>query len=186
MKLSKMMLRTVCALGLALALSIAPVVPAHSETINTVPMYFESQRIIFEGQEPVIINGRTLAPIELFDIIGIDEIWLCDDGTTAFIYDRMGEITAKAGELFFIINGERFYPDVLQQLINGQLMLPLRAIVDALIWGHEPPLAHPLGLEMENLVMILTVAGEYPFWWDNESGEIHLWYWEFRPFMPFV
>ena len=176
--------RLLCvAIALATALSVAPAIPAHAETGSVIPIYIDGQRAAFQSQEPVIINGRVLVPVELFEMLGLSIEWLRDDETAVLIYDIWDEIIVSAEDSFFTINGKRIYPDVPQRLINGQLMLPLRAVMEAFVWGHEPP-EH----NIEEIRMLMTAAGEFPFWRDDETGAIHLWSWwtDSAPSVPVI
>jgi hypothetical protein len=88
-------------------------------------------QILFFDQEPVIQNNRTLVPVRgVFEEMGFTVIWESETNT-ATIKDADYEVRVKTDETSFSSNEIVITPDVPQQVINGRLMLPLRAISDS-------------------------------------------------------
>ena len=98
------------------------------------------------GAEGVIKDGRTLVPVRgVFESLGFTVNW--DSSTNkASISDGTHEVSVIKGLSYFKADGKEIYPDVPQQIINGSLYLPLRAIGDAVgantSWDSENKMAH--------------------------------------------
>jgi len=130
-------------IGYALAIFVAAfalqwVVPASVEASNPVVVKVDGQRVYFQDQEPIIIDNRVLVPVRgVFEQMGFHVCWA--------IYTRATYLTSA--ENFIIIpDGASFIgiatggvssvsdvpPSLLRtQLINNRLMLPLRAVAEA-------------------------------------------------------
>lgn len=83
------------------------------------------------GLAPVVVNGRTLLPMRfLCEKLGAAVTW---DSTTvtAEIKSDSFNITIKSGEKSMSVNGGEYPLDVPAQIISNRIMLPLRAIADA-------------------------------------------------------
>ncbi|MCL2361487.1 MAG: ABC transporter substrate-binding protein [Defluviitaleaceae bacterium] len=177
---------------LSLTISAPMVELGASQPNNTVPIYLNNQRVEFTGQEPVLINGRVLVPlellemmgysinllfydddaaIELFEMMGLDTGWLYDNEFAIWIYHDWTNLIIFVGEQFMVVDNFPIYPDIPHQIVGGELMLPLRAIMEAFIWGGNPP--HPSNIEEVRALML--AAGEGMPWWDPESRSVHVW-----------
>ena len=106
----------------------------------------------FTGQQPVIVDGRTLVPVRgVFEQLGFDVGW---DGPTqrVTLTSNTHTIILTIGSASFTTNGVSHTLDVPAQIINGSTMLPIRAVAEsvglAVGWGD------PSG--MEN---IITISG---------------------------
>jgi len=115
--------------------------------INVSTMGFENQHVYansninvqiaghtvnFEGQPPVNQNERILVPVRgVFTLMGFEPTW--DRATsTATLYDGATRIIIPIGQPSFTVNGRVITPDVPQQNINGRILIPLRAITEAI------------------------------------------------------
>jgi len=132
---------------------------------DEIAIYLGELRFHFQDQGPVMIDGRVFVPVEVFEYMGYEVVWLCDDESIVQLLNQWDDIIFIAGEAFFELNGLVIYPDIPQQLINGRLMLPLRAIFEASIWGNDPP------SDIELARVLAAAAGELPFW-DEESRAV--------------
>jgi len=136
-----------------------------------VPIFLDGEQVTFTGQEPIMVDGRVLVPIELFEKMGYEIGW-ADDETYLMISDGWRYILLHVDEPLFIVEGGGMvYPDVPHQIINGQLMLPLRAIMEAFLWGdtvHDPSI-------IEEIRAIHMAAGENLPWWDPIERAVYLW-----------
>ena len=136
-----------CALALLFAFGLMPAkVQANQEITITV----NGQQVIFEGQGPVIIDGRTLVPFRstVFDMLGFDERAYISD--IEFWYENIRqlvmwrdgrtviEIPVSDARLFVVTHfgGDiaSFYTrlDVSARIVDGVIMVPLRAIAEAI------------------------------------------------------
>ena len=99
----------------------------------------------FEGQQPVIIDGRTLVPVRgVFTLMGFEPVW--DSSTsTATLSSDTTTIIIPVGRPSFTVNGRTIFPDVPAQNISGRVLIPLRAIVEAIdgdaIWDRDGRIA---------------------------------------------
>lgn len=98
------------------------------------------------GAEGKIVNGKTMVPVRgVFEELGFTVQW--DNTTaTATISDGIYEVKVPKGKTYFSVNGQSIKPDVPQQVINGGLYLPLKAIADSVgaitSWNGENKMAH--------------------------------------------
>lgn len=98
---------------------------------NTVKVKLDSADVVFSGQQPVIVNGRTLIPLRgVFEKMGYDIAW---DGQTktATLTAEGTTVKVAANATAFDVNGKSTALDVPAQIMNGSMMLPLRAIGEA-------------------------------------------------------
>jgi len=105
--------------------------PFQTAANQDIKVIVNGSEVLFTDQKPVIQDGRTLVPVRgVFEQMGFSVIW---DETinTATLKDADYEVKIKSEEISFMSNGNQITPDVSQQLINGRLMLPLRAISDS-------------------------------------------------------
>ncbi len=107
---------------------------------NDISVIVSGTEVSFADQQPVMQDGRVLVPVRgVFEKLnGADGTadypfavsW--DDATqTATIKNFWYTVTIKAGSKTFTANGKTITPDVAPQIINGRLMMPLRAISEA-------------------------------------------------------
>lgn len=96
-----------------------------------VTVKLDNKNIEFTSALPVIVEGRTLIPLRgVFEELGYEIIWEASS-KTAVLKRRNDKINVSAGADKFTINGEIRDLDVPAQIINGSMMLPLRAIGEA-------------------------------------------------------
>jgi hypothetical protein len=98
------------------------------------------------GATGTIVNGKTMVPVRgVFEQLGFDVTWNSST-ETATIYNSQTSIEIPKGKTYFYVNGTSFKPDVPQQVINGSLYIPLRAIADSInadtSWNSEQKMAH--------------------------------------------
>jgi len=118
------------ALAVVLILAI-PTFRAFS-TPAVVTVMVDGQVISFQGQSATIVDGRTLVPIRgVFETMGFEVHW--DH------YERIARLEREdfviiipAGMNSFVVNSQIITPDVPQELLSGRMMLPLRAIAEAI------------------------------------------------------
>ena len=99
----------------------------------------------FEGQPPVVIDGRTLVPVRaVFEALGFEVGW--DEYSQMVMLWQYGyiehegedirivvtEIAITVGSPVFRINDRELPLEVPAQIINGRTMLPIRALVEAI------------------------------------------------------
>lgn len=91
----------------------------------------DGENIEFSAQNPVIIEGRTLIPLRgIFEKLGYEIGWDGDTKTATFVKElTIVKVTENAHQL--TVGGKAFELDVPAQIINGSMMLPLRAVGEA-------------------------------------------------------
>ena len=129
---------------LVIAMGIIPLFTAYAN--RQVTIYINGRRVNFEGQQAVIVNNRVLIPLRgTFEHMGYDVNWYSRARMARLI---KGDVTiiVPADVDVFVVNDEIIVPDVPQQIIDGRLMLPLRAVSEAIgatvRWNNTSRVAH--------------------------------------------
>lgn len=96
-----------------------------------VTVKLNNQEVTFPNQPPTIVEGRTLIPLRsIFENLGYEVEW--DANTkTAILKSDDTTITIQANAQSFSVNSDTINLDIPAQIINGSMMLPLRAIGEA-------------------------------------------------------
>jgi len=98
-----------------------------------VTVKLNDEQVEFSNQQPVIVEGRTLIPLRsIFENLGYTVEWQADTKTAVLKSDTATvtvTVTANAEE--FDVNGNKIPLDTPAQILNGSMMLPLRAIGEA-------------------------------------------------------
>ncbi|MCL2527349.1 MAG: copper amine oxidase N-terminal domain-containing protein [Defluviitaleaceae bacterium] len=116
---------------LLLALAMLPLTAYATTPIR---VYVNGQQAVFQDQDPIMVNGRVLVPVRgVFELMGFE---VTPDSGAAIISDGDTTIVIPFGGDYFTVNGEIVSPEVPPQIINNRLLLPLRAVAEAL--GAEP------------------------------------------------
>lgn len=82
-------------------------------------------------QNPLIINGRTLAPLRaIFEALGATVDW---DGETKTVTAKKGDTTVSLtiDSDIMIKNGEKYEMDAAPKIVNDRTLVPVRAIAEA-------------------------------------------------------
>ena len=140
---------------LAILFSLWPsiTVRATSQAQDDIRIMVDGVFVYFEDIPPQMSNNRVLVPVRgVFEHLGFVVDWI-PQFRMATLANNYFFIEIPTGGNYFIVNGRQVFPDVPQQLISDRLMLPLRAIAEAVggtaIW------------DMENqIAIIITQAGE--------------------------
>ncbi|MCD7777718.1 MAG: copper amine oxidase N-terminal domain-containing protein [Clostridiales bacterium] len=114
-----------------IALSAAVSIMTTSVFASEITVVLDGAQVEFSSQEPVIVEGRTLIPLRgVFEQLGYEISWEADTKTAVF-QNGDSTINVMADSDVFIINGEEVSLDVPASIINGSMMLPLRAVGEA-------------------------------------------------------
>ena len=106
-------------------------VSAYADDISVM---VDNQAVAFD-QQPVIIDGRTLVPIRaVFEKAGAVVEW-DQDTLTATIKNKKNTVTISPDNNIMYKNGKAVELDVPAQTINDRILIPVRAISDALDFG---------------------------------------------------
>lgn len=90
------------------------------------------ENVVFTNQVPVIVEGRTLIPLRgVFEKLGYEIIWDAETKSAEFIKEGKKIKIAVNSTTFVVDDDMVFELDVPAQIINGSMMLPLRAVGEA-------------------------------------------------------
>ena len=97
------------------------------------PEWENPERIVFDDQTPVIVDGRTMIPVRgLFESYHFN--YLVDwnsETSTASLSNSIITVDITIGSQEIYKNGSPITLDVPAQIINGRTMIPLRAVAEA-------------------------------------------------------
>lgn len=98
---------------------------------SNIQVKLDGSYVKFSGQEPTVINNRTMVPLRgIFENLGYSIEWDANTKTATLNKDNKS-ISIQTGADRFSVNGVGKELDVPAQILNGSLMLPLRAIGEA-------------------------------------------------------
>jgi len=98
---------------------------------SDITVKLNGKEIYFEDQQAEIVEGRTLVPLRgVFDSMGFDVEW---DASTrsAEISNSLNDITMTENINRIVANTRTIDIDVAPQILNGRLMIPLRAVAES-------------------------------------------------------
>ncbi len=99
---------------------------------DVVTVTVDNEAVIFEDQQPVIIEGYTLVPVRaVFEKAGATVTW-DQDTQTATISNDEYVVTIKYGDKVMYRNGEAVALEQPADVINNRTMIPVRAIAEAM------------------------------------------------------
>ena len=98
---------------------------------GNVSIVLNGNYLVFSGTQPQLVSGSVLVPARgVFENMGFQAQW--DDTTKTSTLRKEGmTIVSQLGASYFTVNGNQKSLDVPVQIIDGTLMLPLRAISEA-------------------------------------------------------
>ncbi len=98
---------------------------------RNISIVLNGNTLVFTGAQPQMVNNSVLVPARgVFQNMGFQAEW--DDATKTSTLKKDGfTIVSKLGASYFTVNGNQKPLDVQVQIIDGTLMLPLRAISEA-------------------------------------------------------
>lgn len=123
---------------------------AHAE----VSVFVNEKEVLFDDQPPVIVDNRTFVPLrKIFEELGASVDWISSTNSV-YASKRFSYLTLSLGEKMYIVNGEEKMLDVPAFSLNNRVLIPARAVSEALgakvEWNKE-----------ENSVHITLLDGEY-------------------------
>ncbi|MCL2573877.1 MAG: stalk domain-containing protein [Defluviitaleaceae bacterium] len=90
------------------------------------------ESVNFGGQDPIIIDGRTLVPVRgVFEHLGFDVDWN-QAAQTATLTDNNSVIVITVGSQTFTTNGHIHTLDAPAQIFDGRTLIPIRAVVESI------------------------------------------------------
>ena len=115
----------------SIAFLLAAVMMVGNVYAKDITVTLNNEEVNFGVQQPVIAEGRTLIPLRgIFEKLGYAVVW--DSNTkTATLSDKEKSIDVTANSSSMTVNKDTVSLDVPAQIINGSMMLPLRAVGEA-------------------------------------------------------
>ena len=121
------------AMAMILTATLIPSVMLYAN--DTINVTINGQRVNFDDQGPVIVDGRTFVPVRgVFEELGFDVGW-SNATQTATLTRGSQEVSITVGDSTFTANGEIRHLDAPARLIGGRTMLPIRAVLESV--GYE-------------------------------------------------
>ena len=116
----------------AIIMALVTLLPATTASASaSISVTIDGNPIIFQGQQPVSIDGRTLVPARgVFEALGFDVRWDGDLRQVVLTND-LNVVIMNIGSTQFTNNGITHQLDVPAQIINGSTMVPLRAPLES-------------------------------------------------------
>ena len=114
--------------ALTLLVAVLFVLPVYA---NDIRVTVNGEVIVFTGQAPVNVDGRTLVPVRgVFEALGFDVDF---DGDTQRVTLSSDDYTVNlyVGNANFTANDTSHTLDVPAQIIGGSTMLPIRAVLES-------------------------------------------------------
>lgn len=149
------MKKLIC-LCLAMGMTLLGALAVYGE--QEVAVEVDGDTVTFNAQKPVIVNGRTLIPLRgVFEKMGYAVEWVGETKTAVLKADNV-TVKVSAGKSDFQVNNQAKALDVPAQIMNGSMMLPLRAVGEAaganVTWNGAKKLVEisTKGLNPENVI----------------------------------
>lgn len=110
---------------------LASVMMCSSVFAGDISVSLNGENVEFATQSPVIVEGRTLIPLRgVFEQLGYEISWDNESKTATFVKDET-TVKVSVNSKSFTVNDSDVALDVPAQIVNGSMMLPLRAIGEA-------------------------------------------------------
>ena len=117
-------------LAMPFALGFSRVVPVFANNPE-ITIKVDGAQIIFPDMQPVIVDDYTLVPMRgVFENMGFYGDWN-EQTRTSTLYREGMTVSARIGDSYITVNGERIFPEVPPQVIGGRFMIPLRAVAES-------------------------------------------------------
>jgi len=132
MKKSDARTKRVLSLVLGLVMVMGVVMPVMVYANNDISVTIDGERVNFEGQQPTLVDGRTLVPVRgVFEMLGFEVVWN-SAASTAIITNASYTMLITIGSNVFTVNGAEHTLDVPAQSIGGRTMVPIRLPLESI------------------------------------------------------
>jgi len=102
---------------------------------SEVGVTIDGTSVVFDGQGPTVIDGRTLVPVRgVFEQLGFDVNWNQTAQIVTLTNDNY-EVIITIGSNTFTTNGEEHQLDVPAQIIDGRTLVPIRMVLVSVGFG---------------------------------------------------
>jgi hypothetical protein len=148
------MKKRIASLAMALLLAFALVPDGAIFANDTINVTIDGAPVSFEGQPPVIVDGRTLVPVRgVFEMLGFEVNWN-NDTRQATLSSADYTVVLTVGSATFTTNGASHTLDVPAQLIGGRTMVPIRLPLEAVGFN--------VGWDNVTRTVLITSSGTAP------------------------
>jgi len=116
-----------------MVLALVPASQAYATGANQPPITVtvNGQLVNFEGQAPIMVENRVLVPVRgVFELMGFTVSWDPDQRIARLTRSDI-TVVIPAASTSFVVNGVVITPEVPQRMVNNRLLLPLRAVAEA-------------------------------------------------------
>ena len=118
--MKKKVLAFICALTI-----LSSGIPAFAA--DGIKVFVNNYEVVFQGQAPVVLNGRTLVPLRgVMEAMGVEVVWDAKE-KSVLLKRETQEAKFWVGKKTF--QGGRTLMEEPVQMINGAVMMPLREVV---------------------------------------------------------
>jgi len=132
--------KMLCVLILAMGITVATAATVQADdevSRDEISVTVDGRCVYFEGQQPAVIDGRTLVPIRgVFEELGFRVEWVSET-RTVMLHRNEDERLYVWREAYYALHGTgvaviaHVMLDVPAQVINGSTMMPARALIEA-------------------------------------------------------
>lgn len=120
-----------------------------------ISVFVNEKEVVFDDQPPVVVEGRTFVPLrKIFEELGASVDWI-GETNTVYASKRFSVLTFSVGDSKYSLNGEEKLFDAPPFSLNNRVLIPVRAVSEALGADVE-------WIKDENKVSISLNEGEYP------------------------
>lgn len=113
------------------ALTMATLMLVSNAFASDISVKLDNEAVEFSSQQPVIVEGRTLIPLRgVFENLGYEISWDAETKTAVF-KNNTTVVKVKVNSNELVVDEKSVPIDVAAQIINGSMMLPLRAVGEA-------------------------------------------------------
>ena len=125
-----MIRKFIIATALIVCIFAANVPAVYANDVVTVTI--DGQRVAFPEQQPTVVDGRALVPVrEVFEVLGF-YVDFDENNRIAILENDYYLVRIPVGSTVFTTNGVNHTLDVPAQFINGETMLPIRAVLESI------------------------------------------------------
>ncbi|MCL2404578.1 MAG: NPCBM/NEW2 domain-containing protein [Defluviitaleaceae bacterium] len=133
MKKSRRLPALLLALIMVLGLIPATTTQTYAASANLPPITVtvNGQLVNFTDQQPIMVENRVLVPVRgVFEMMGFEVTW-DPDARIARLVRSDTTVVIPAASTSFVVNGVIVTPEVPQRMVAGRMLLPLRAVAEA-------------------------------------------------------
>ncbi len=114
------------------AVSMAILMFAGNAFASGISVNLNGENVVFSNQQPIIFEGRTLIPLRgVFEKLGYEIKWDATTKSAEFVNENKKVKITVNSDICVVDDDMAYHLDVPAMIINGSMMLPLRAVGEA-------------------------------------------------------